>query len=270
MLAYDVAFLDGDWPGMEQTSARARQRTGSEGWISNKEAFALAYYGRLTDARHATDRAVGFSEHATQQERAGLWEAAAAVREALYGNAALKLSRNREVEYGVAFALARSGDMPQAEALADDIRQRFPEDTAARFSYLPTLRAIFALQHGDAAKAIEELQIAIPYQTGLPRLLIGAMYPVYVRGEAFLAEGRGTEAATEFQKILDHRGVVGSDPVGALARFELGRAYRLSGDSAKARSAYEDFFTLWKDADASVPVLTQARNEYTAIRDQSR
>jgi hypothetical protein len=91
-----------------------------------------------------------------------------------------------------------------------------------------------------------------------------------VRGEAFLAEGRGTEAATEFQKILDHRGVVGSDPVGALARFELGRAYRLSGDSAKARSAYEDFFTLWKDADASVPVLTQARNEYTAIRDQSR
>jgi tetratricopeptide (TPR) repeat protein len=279
MLAYDVAFLDGDWPGMEQTSARARQRTGSEGWISNKEAFALAYYGRLTDARHATDRAVGFSEHATQQERAGLWEAAAAVREALYGNAAqarqhaeaaLKLSRNREVEYGVAFALARSGDMPQAEALADDIRQRFPEDTAARFSYLPTLRAIFALQRGDAAKAIEELQIAIPYQTGLPRLLIGAMYPVYVRGEAFLAEGRGTEAATEFQKILDHRGVVGSDPVGALARLELGRAYRLSGDSAKAKSAYEDFFTLWKDADASVPVLTQARNEYTAIRDQSR
>jgi tetratricopeptide (TPR) repeat protein len=219
---------------------------------------------------------VGFGEHVAQQERAGLWEPGAAVREALYGNAAearrraeaaLKLSRNREVEYGAAFALARSGDMTQAEALADDIRERFPEDTSARFSYLPTLRAMFALQRGDVAKAIEELQSAIPYQTGVPRLLIGAMYPVYVRGEAFLAEGRGTEAAKEFQKILDHRGVVASDPVGALARLELGRAYRLSGNSAKAKAAYEDFLTLWKDAEASVPVLMEARSEYTVIRD---
>jgi tetratricopeptide (TPR) repeat protein len=222
---------------------------------------------------------VGFGEHTTQTERAGLWEAGAAVREALYGNAAearhraegaLKLSRNREVEYGAAFALARSGDLAQAEALADDIQKRFPEDTSARFSYLPTLRAIFALQRGGVAKAIEELQSAIPYQTGTPRLLIGAMYPVYVRGQAFLAEGRGTEAAKEFQKILDHRGVVASDPVGALARLELGRAYMLSGNSAKARAAYEDFFTLWKDADANVPVLMEARSEYAAIRDQSR
>jgi outer membrane protein assembly factor BamD (BamD/ComL family) len=126
------------------------------------------------------------------------------------------------------------------------------------------------LQRGDVAKAIEELQSAIPYQTGTPRLLIGAMYPVYVRGQAFLAEGRGTEAAKEFQKILDHRGVVASDPVGALARLELGRAYMLSGNSAKARAAYEDFFTLWKDADANVPVLMEARSEYAAIRDQSR
>ena len=101
-------------------------------------------------------------------------------------------------------------------------------------------------------------------------MLIGAMYPVYVRGEAFLAEGRGAEAAKEFRKMLDHRGVMASDPISALARLELGRAYRLSGDSVKAKAAYEDFFTLWKDADASVPVLTQARNEYTAIRDQSR
>jgi eukaryotic-like serine/threonine-protein kinase len=279
MLAYDVAFLNGDEAGMEQTSARARQRTGGEGWISNKEAFALAYYGRLAEARHSTDRAAGFAEHTAQQERAGLWEAGAAVREALYGNAtearqraeaALKLSRNREVEYGAAFALARSGDIAQADALADDIQKRFPEDTSARFSYLPTLRAIFALQRGDAAKAIEELQSAIPYETGTPRLLIGAMYPVYVRGQAFLAEGRGAEAANEFQKILDHRGVVGSDPVGALARLELGRAYRLSGNNAKAKAAYEDFLALWKDADANVPVLMEATREYTAIRDQSR
>jgi eukaryotic-like serine/threonine-protein kinase len=279
MLAYDVAFLNGDRAGMEQASVRARQRTGGEGWISNKEAFALAYYGRLAEARNATDRAVESSEHTSQQERAGLWEAGAAVREALYGNAvearqraeaALKLSRNGEVEYGAAFALARSGNIAQAEALADDIQKRFPEDTSAQFSYLPTLRAIFALRRGNVAKAIEEMQSAIPYETGVPRLLIGAMYPVYVRGEAFLAEGREAEAAEEFQKILDHRGVVASDPVGALARLELGRAYRLSGNSTKAKAAYEGFFTLWKDADANVPVLIEARREYTAIRGQSR
>jgi DNA-binding winged helix-turn-helix (wHTH) protein/tetratricopeptide (TPR) repeat protein len=279
MLAYDLAFLKGDRAGMEQASAQARQRTDGEGWISNKEAFALAYYGHLGEARHATDRAVGFGEQAAQQERAGLWEAGAAVREALYGNvaearrraeAALKLSRNSEVEYGAAFALARSGDIPQAETLADDIEKRFPEDTSAQFSYLPTLKAMFALQRGDAAKAVEELESAVPYETGVPRLLIGAMYPAYVRGEAFLAEGRGAEAATEFQKILDHREVVVSDPVGALARLELGRAYRLSGENARAKAAYEDFFVLWKNADANVPVLMKARSEYAAIRDQSR
>jgi eukaryotic-like serine/threonine-protein kinase len=108
--------------------------------------------------------------------------------------------------------LNRPGDITQAEALADDVQKRFPEDTSARFSYLPTLRAILTLQRGDAAKAIQELQSAIPYQTGTPRLLIGAMYPVYVRGEAFLAEGRGAEAAKEFRKMLDHRGVMASDP----------------------------------------------------------
>lgn len=275
MLAHDLAFLNGDWEGMERASVRARQRTGGEGWISNKEAFALAYYGRLAEARSATDRAVTFSEHTGEQERAGLWEVGAAVREALFGNGAearqragraLKLSRNREVEYGAAFALAQSGEIAQAQALANDIEKRFPEDTSARFSYMPTLKAVFALQRGDAAKAIEELQGAIAYETGLPRLLVGAMYPVYVRGEAFLAEGRGAEAAAEFQKILDHRGVVVSDPIGALARLELGRAYRIAGDRAKARAAYEDFLAFWKDADRDVPVLQEARRESAGIR----
>jgi DNA-binding winged helix-turn-helix (wHTH) protein/tetratricopeptide (TPR) repeat protein len=275
MLAYDLAFLKGDRAGMEQASARARRRTGGEGWISDKEAFALAYYGRLAEARNATDRAVTFSEHTGEQERAGLWEVGAAVREAFFGNRAearqragraLKFSRNREVEYGAAFALARSGEMAQAEALADDIEKRFPEDTSARFSYIPTLKAMFALERGDAAKAVEELRSAIPYETGRPRLLLGAMYPIYVRGEAFLAEGRGAEAAAEFQKILDHRGVVVSDPVGALARLELARAYRMDGDSAKAKTAYEVFLALWKDADRGVPVLLEARRESAGIR----
>ncbi len=274
MLAYDVAFLKGDRAGMEQTSARARQRSGGEGWISNKEAFALAYYGKLREARSATDRAVEFSNHTAQPERAALWETGAAVREALYGNAAearrravaaLKLSRNREVEYGAAFALARSGEMTQSEALADDIEKRFPEDTAARFSYLPVLRAIFALHRNDPTKAIDILQNTIPYEMGTPRLLVGAMYPVYLRGEAFLAEKRGDAAAAEFKRILDHRGVVVSDPVGALARLELGRAYRMTGDKAKAKAAYEDFLALWKNADPDMPLLIEAKREARAI-----
>lgn len=176
-----------------------------------------------------------------------------------------KLSRNREVEYGAAFALALSGEIAQAAALADDIEKRFPEDTSARFSYLPTLKAIFALQRGDATKAIEELARATPYETGVPRLLIGAMYPVYVRGEALLTERRGADAAAEFQKILDHRGVVASDPVGARARLELGRAYRMAGDNTKAKAAYQNFLAFWKDADAGLPVLMEARRESAGI-----
>jgi eukaryotic-like serine/threonine-protein kinase len=271
MLAHDLAFLKGDWAGMARAAARARQRTGAEGWTSNKDAFALAYYGRLREARSATDRAVAFDEHTAQPERAGLWEAGAAVREALFGNAAearrraldaLRLSRNREVEYGAAFALARSGQTAQAGVLANDIEKRFPEDTSARFSYLPTLGAALALQRGDAAKAIGQLESATPYETGSPRLLLGAMYPVYVRGEAFLAEGRGVEAAEEFKKMLDHRGVVVSDPVGVLAYLQLGRAYSRAGNTARARSSYEEFLKLWKDADPDIPILKQAKAEY--------
>jgi ATP/maltotriose-dependent transcriptional regulator MalT len=165
------------------------------------------------------------------------------------------------VEYGAAFALAQAGDLAQAEMLADDIEKRSPEDTSARFSYLPTLRAVFALQHGDAAKAVQELESATANELGQPRLLIGPMYPVYVRGEAYLAEGRGAEAAAEFTKILDHRGVVVSDPVGALARLELARAYRMAGDRVQAKTAYEDFLALWKNADADLTLLAQAKRE---------
>jgi eukaryotic-like serine/threonine-protein kinase len=124
------------------------------------------------------------------------------------------------------------------------------------------LGAALALQRGDAAKAIEGLESATPYETGSSRLLLGAMYPIYVRGEAFLAEGRGAQAAAEFQKILDHRGVVVSDPVGALAYLQLGRAYSRAGDTARAKSAYEKFLALWKDADPDIPILKQAKAEY--------
>jgi eukaryotic-like serine/threonine-protein kinase len=279
MLEYDIDFLRGDQVGMEREVGRARGRSGGENWISNKEAFALAYSGHLQQARAMSRRAVDQARQAAQRERAGLWEAGAAVREALFGNAsearkramaALELSKDREVEYGAAFALARSGNLSQAQALANDLEKRFPEDTSIQFSYLPTLQAGLALNHGDVSKAIEVLQVAIPNELGAPRSsihgLFGALYPVYVRGEAYLALHQGADSATEFRKILDHRGIVVSDPIGALAHWQLGRAYAMQGDTANAKAAYKDFLTLWKDADPDIPILKEAKAEYAKLQ----
>ncbi len=183
--------------------------------------------------------------------------------------AALELSKDREVEYGAAVALALSGDTSQSRTLTNDLERRFPEDTSVRFNYTPTLRALLALDRGEPAKAVEELQIAVPYELGAPRSLIhgnfGALYPIYVRGEAYLVEKKGAEAADEFQKILGHRGIVVSDPVGAVTHLQLGRAYALSGDTTKAKTAYQDFLTLWKDADPDIPILKQAKVEYARL-----
>jgi DNA-binding winged helix-turn-helix (wHTH) protein/tetratricopeptide (TPR) repeat protein len=275
MLQHDVAFLKGDLAGMERQASRARERSGAEAWISNKEAFALAYSGHLQQARILSQRAVDQAMQESQPERAGLWEAGASLREAFFEQvpdarkravAALKLSNSREVQYGAALTFALSGDSSRAQTLADDLEKRFPEDTVVRFSYLPVLRARIALNQGDSARAIEMLQTATPYEMGASRGLFGALYPIYVRGEAHLAAHRGPEAATEFQRILDHRGIVGSDPIGALARLQLGRALVLSGDTIKATSAYQDFLTLWKDADPNIPILSQARSEYAKLQ----
>jgi DNA-binding winged helix-turn-helix (wHTH) protein/tetratricopeptide (TPR) repeat protein len=279
MLDYDIAFLKSDPAAMVRAAARGRQRSGGENWISAHEALTLAYSGRLQQARIASRRAVDHAQQAGQGERAGLWEAGAAIREALFGmtpearksaTSALTRSRDRETEYGAGLALALSGDVRHAQELADDMEKRFPEDTAVRFSYLPVLRARLALDNGSSARAIEALHAAVPYELGAPssavHALYGALYPIYMRGGAYLAQGRGGEAVTEFQKILDHPGVVGSDPIGALAHLQLGRAYALSQDKTKAKSCYEDFLTLWKDADPDIPVLDQAKAEYAKLQ----
>jgi tetratricopeptide (TPR) repeat protein len=172
--------------------------------------------------------------------------------------------------YGTALALALAGNSAQAQALADDLEKRFPEDTSVKFSYLPVLRALLALNRDQPSKAIELLEGATPYELGTPRSnlqgFFGALYPVYVRGEAYLAAGEATDAVAEFQKILDHRGIVISDVIGALAHLQLGRAYAVAGDKAKAKSAYQDFLNLWKDADLNIPVLKQARTEYAKLQ----
>ena len=279
VLPYDIAFLRGDQAGMKQAAAFGQGQSDVEAVISDKEAFVSAYSGHLQQAREMSRRAAERTRQAAQRETAALFVTPAALWEAFFGNApeakrtamaALELSQDREVEYGAAFALALAGDSSQAQTFADDLEKRFGEDTSVRFSYLPALRAVLALDHGDSAKAIEELQVAVPYDLAMTRSSIhgfyGALYPVYVRGEAYLAAHQGAQAAAEFQKILDHRGIVISDPIGALARLQLGRAYALSGDKARAKTAYEDFLTLWNDADRDIPILKQAQTEYARIR----
>jgi tetratricopeptide (TPR) repeat protein len=276
MLQHDLGFLRGNQAEMARVAAQARERPGAENWISNKEAFVLGYSGHLRQASDMSRRAAAEAQQAGQRERASLWEAGAAVREAFFGNSpeakrrvkeTLALSRNREVEYGAAFALALVGDHSGSDTLGNDLERRFPDDTLVRFNYLPSLRARLALSRGDFSQALEILQTAAPFELGINRnVLFGALYPVYVRGEAYLAAKKGQEAAAEFQKILDHRGIVVSDPIGALAHLQLARAYVLSGDNVKARTSYADFLRLWKDADPDIPVLKEAKAEYANLQ----
>lgn len=278
---YMIAFLKGDKAGMEREAEEGRGDPAAKEWMANTEGFVLAYAGRLQGARAMSRKAGDFAREAGRKETEALYEIDAALREALFGNAsaarqsameALQLSRSRDVEYGAAFAFAITGESSQSQILADDLSRRFSEDTKVRFSYAPTLRAILAINHNAPSKAVEELQSALPYESGSrstgSEFLIGAgtLYPAYVRGLAYLAMHQGPEAAQEFQKILDHGGIVISDPIGALAHLQLGRAYALAGDKDKARTAYSDFFTLWKDADRNIPVLDHAKAEYTKLQ----
>ena len=148
--------------------------------------------------------------------------------------------------------------------IGDDLDKRFPEHTIVRFNYLPTLRARLALNRNDAANAIEVLQVASRYELGG----VGrrSLYPVYVRGQAYLTAHEGSRAAIEFQKILDHRGVVGNGPIGALAHLGLARAYAMQGDTAKTKAAYQNFLTLWKDADPDIPIFIAAKAEYAKLQ----
>jgi tetratricopeptide (TPR) repeat protein len=181
--------------------------------------------------------------------------------------AALELSKGRDLQYAAGLALAFSGDPSQSQPLADDLEERFPEDTFAKFTYVPVLRALAALEHGKPEDSVERLQIALRYELAVNGLnfshfYLGGLHSAYVRGEALVAEDRYAEAVAEFQKILDHRGIVGLDPIGTLAYLQLGRAFALSGDKSKAKAAYEAFLTLWKDADPDVPILKSAKAEY--------
>jgi DNA-binding winged helix-turn-helix (wHTH) protein len=274
---YQLAFLRNDSAGMAQQSAWMAGKSGVEDIGLSAAADTAAFSGQLRKARELSRQAAQSAELAEEKETAATYEAQAGLREALFGNstpgrerasAALHLSTGQDVQFLAALALATAGDATRAQALADDFSKRFPENTIVRFIYLPSIRAQVALVHRDASKAIDLLQSAAHYELGQvgSGIVELALYPVYVRGEAYLVSGQGGEAVREFQKILDHRGVVLYEPIGALAHLQLGRAHALQGDATKARTAYQDFFALWKDADSDIPILREAKAEYAKLK----
>jgi tetratricopeptide (TPR) repeat protein len=273
---YLVDFVQHDAAGMEREAAGLMGKAGIEDQVLYYESDTAADGGQLAKARELTQRAVESAQHADEKETAADYAAEAAVREALVGNvtlakkqtlAALSLSNGKDVEAMSAIALGLAGDSTQATRSADDLGKRFSEDTVVQVNYVPTIHAAAALRGNDPGKAVDALAKTAPYELGGPiQTLNFFLYPVYVRGEAYLAMRQGTAAAAEFQKIIDHPGLVMNEPIGALAHLQLGRAYAMAGDTARAKSAYQDFLGLWKDADADIPILKEAKAEYAKLQ----
>jgi serine/threonine protein kinase/tetratricopeptide (TPR) repeat protein len=275
---YQIAFLQNDSAGMAQQVSSSAGTPGLEATLFANEADTAAYSGRLSTAREFSRQAVDSAERAGDKEAAATYSALSSLREALFGNAdearrratlAMKHPAGHDLQYASALAWAYAGDDERTQKLTDDLGQRFPEATIVQFNYLPTLRAKLAVSKGNASEALETLRAALPYELGRTTYSSygwTSLYPVYVRGEAYLAAHQGTEAAAEFQKILDHRGIVLNSPIGALAHLQIGKAYAIQGDSAKARAAYQDFFTLWKDADPDIPIFIAAESEYAKLK----
>jgi Tfp pilus assembly protein PilF len=275
---YGLAFLQGNEAAMKQQADWTVGKAGAEDWMLSIESDTEAYFGRLQRAQELSRRAVESALRADAKESAAFWKVNAAIREAVFGNAeearkgaagAMALapgSRDAQAQAALAYALA--GEGARAQALADDLAKRFPENTVVQSVWLPTIRAQMETRQRNLARGIELLQVAAPYELGQS---IGAannscLYPVYVRGQAYVDAHQGASAATEFQKFPDHRGLVSNCPLGALAHLGLGRAYALQGNAAKARAAYQDFFALWKDADAEIPILRAAKSEYAKLQ----
>jgi predicted Zn-dependent protease len=275
---YGMAFLEGDQREMERQVAWATGKAGAEDVLLSAASDTEAYYGRNGKALELSRRAVDSAKRNDQKESAALWKMEAALREAELGNsaearqqvkAALALASNHDSQILGALAFARAGDSAQAAKIADELAKRYPEDTLVNNYWLPSIRATIEFGRSNAKKAIEILQAATPYELGAPTpsAIVGAtLYPIYVRGQAYLKLRQGKEAAAEFQKILDHRTIVVNFITAALAHLGLARAYALQGDTTKARAAYNDFLALWKDADPDIPILKEAKAEYAKLQ----
>jgi eukaryotic-like serine/threonine-protein kinase len=276
-ILYAIGFYRHDAAEMARQVANAAGRPGMEDILLALDADTAAYEGRLQKAQDLSRRAISSAESAGENEMATSYSAVSALREALFGNShrarvlaatAQKKSRGREVDYAVILTLAFTGDSKRAEGLADDLARNYPDDTVVGLNYLPSVRAQLALNRSNPQNALDILARSAPFELGLPSLSYynwPNLYPVYIRGEAYLAAHRPEEAAAEFQKILDHRGIVLNEPIGALAHLQIARALVMAHDVAKAKSAYGDFLELWKDADPALPILNQARAEYVKL-----
>jgi hypothetical protein len=272
LVRYWLAFLEGDAAEMLHQVAWASGKLGAEDEMLSTQSATEAFFGRPVRALQLSRQAMESARRNGQEETAIMWGIRAALREAEFGDTAraralaasfLPFALNQDIQALAAVALARSGDAARAEKLAEELAKRFPLDTMINRYWLPTIRASIEIDRGNPAKAIDLLQPVAPYD--LARPFVG-LYPVYIRGQAYLLFRRGGEAAAEFQKILDHRGIALNEPTGALAHLGLARAYALQGESAKARVAYQDFFGLWKDADSDIPILKQAKAEYAKLQ----
>jgi predicted Zn-dependent protease len=239
------------------------------------EADTAAFYGRLREAGQLSQRAVELARRNQQPETAAAWMAAAALRQALYGDSgtarpmaasALALSHGHDVDTMAALVLALAGDTSAAQSLIDELNRNFPLDTVVQDLSLPEIRAQTELRHGDPAKAINLLQATTPYEMGETYYTVLSLFPVYEHGEAYLQAYNGAAAVAEFQKIIDHPGVLQNSPLAPLAKLGLARAYALSDDKDKSRTAYQDFLGLWRNADPDIPVLKEAKAEYAKLK----
>jgi tetratricopeptide (TPR) repeat protein len=276
LILYVVDFLKNDPAAMEQQAAATMGTPGVEDQMFFLESETAAYGGQFAKARDLTRRAADSARRAQEKETAAEYQGHNSLREALVGEAtlakedaqsALAEIKGKHSEGFSVVALALAGDVANANQLIDDLAKRFPQDTVVQSQYLPMARAALALNGGNAETAVETLVVAAPYELGHTNDdFTFALYPAYLRGEAYLAAKNAAAAAGEFQKILEHSSIVGNEPIGALAHLALGRAYALSGDSAKARASYQKFFELWKNADSDVPLLAQAKAEFARLQ----
>jgi tetratricopeptide (TPR) repeat protein len=274
---YGVAFLENDTAEMQRQVAAASGKPGEDVLLSF-DSDTEAFYGRLRSARRLSQRAIDSARGNDSKETAAAWRMNAALREAEFNNTAqcrqevapaLAEAPTRDVTVLAALAFARIGDSDRAERMARDLADRFPLNTAINRYWLPAIYASIEMKRHNLAKALEDLQTTSTYELGtpLPQFEVGGtLYPVYIRGEVYLLLRRGKEAAAEFQKFLEHRGVSVNSPLGALARLQLGRAYALQGNIDQSRAAYHDFFDLWKDADPDIPILIAAKAEYAKLK----
>jgi tetratricopeptide (TPR) repeat protein len=275
LVLYNVDFLEHDTAGMDRQVADATGKPGIDDQLLFLESETAAYNGEFARSHGLAAQAAESAQRVDEKEAAAEYEGHDAVRQAVAGNmdfakkgaqAALAQSTSWEPESLSAIALGLAADSAQAEKFAADLGKRFPENTTVQFIYLPMIRAVVALHGGDAQRAIEALASSIPYELAETNgAFTFALYPVYLRGEAQLAARQGAAAVSEFQKIVGHAGVVGNEPIGALAHLGLGRAYAITGDTARAKAEYQTFLSLWKDADPEILTLKQAKAEYAKL-----